>query len=126
MADKNFYNTYIVNENLTLIEVYKKKFENKTYMFLLQQQPPFAIVVGYFDNKVLTIVEDQDLMTKVMVEFLKDENCQKALQPFVDALNANENKQKTSNKTETKSSTKAKKDEEILNKLKSIVNKKKD
>ena len=126
MADKNFYNTYIVNENLTLIEVYKKKVENKTYMFLLQQQPPFAIVVGYFDNKVLTIVEDQDLMTKVMVEFLKDEKCQKALQPFVDALNANENKQKNSNKTETKSSTKAKKDEEILNKLKSIVNKKKD
>ena len=79
------YNTYSVGEELTLFEIDKKVIKGKEYLLLLQKQEPNLVVVGFFEEGKLEIVNNRVISAQLLKIFTEDKSSFYAkLKPFID------------------------------------------
>ena len=83
---KENYKVYSYGEDLTLIEIFEKEINKKKYTLLLQQQAPGLLLVGYFENKDLRIVDNDLLASELLKVFLQDKECYDNLKPFINEV----------------------------------------
>lgn len=82
---KKLYNTYSVGDELTLFEIDKKTIKGKEYLLLLQKQEPNLIVVGFFDEGKLEIVNNRVISSELLKKFTEDKaRFYENLKPFID------------------------------------------
>lgn len=83
---KDNYKVYSFGKDLSLIEIYEKKISKKKYTLFLQQQAPAVLVVGYFENDQLRIVDNNLLSTELIKKFLEEKECYENLKPFINEI----------------------------------------
>ena len=81
---KKLYNTYLIGDQYTLFEIDKKKIKNKEYLLLLQKEKPNLIVVGFFKDGKLEIIDNEILAGEIVKVFMADEKSfYEKLAPFI-------------------------------------------
>ena len=70
---KKLYNTYLIGDKYTLFEIDKKTIKNKEYLLLLQKEKPNLIVVGFFKDGKLEIIDNELLAGEIVKVFMADE-----------------------------------------------------
>ncbi len=71
---EKLYNTYMVGDKATLIELDKKVIKGKEYMLLVQKEDPSLVCVGYFEGEELKIVTNRTLNAELLKTFMLDKN----------------------------------------------------
>jgi len=83
--NKKLYNTYSVGDELTLFEIDRRVINKKEYLLLLQKQSPNLIVVGFFDEGKLEIVNNRAINAELLKVFMENRNeFFDRLKPFID------------------------------------------
>ena len=83
--NKKLYNTYSVGDELTLFEIDRRVINKKEYLLLLQKQSPNLIVVGFFDEGKLEIVNNRAINAELLRVFMENRNeFFDRLKPFID------------------------------------------
>jgi len=81
---KKLYNTYLIGDKYTLFEIDKKTIKNKEYLLLLQKEKPNLIVVGFFKDGKLEIIDNEVLAGEIVKVFMADEKgFYEKLLPFI-------------------------------------------
>ena len=70
--NKKLYNTYSVGDELTLFEIDRRVINKKEYLLLLQKQSPNLIVVGFFDEGKLEIVNNRAINAELLKVFMEN------------------------------------------------------
>ena len=83
---KENYKVYSFGKDLTLIEIFEKEINKKKYTLFLQQQAPGLLVIGYFKDEKLTIVDNELMAAELLKVFLDDNECYNNLKPFIDEI----------------------------------------